>query len=84
MYDVLVTCRALDGGKISEVSVAIIVASTASVRQRVQRLGRARPAPGSRRSGNDSLFRTEERRLVEEAVKVEELSAVHWRHRVKQ
>jgi superfamily II DNA or RNA helicase len=45
---VLVTCRALDEGfNVPEAQVAIVAASTATRRQRIQRLGRVlRPAKG--------------------------------------
>lgn len=46
--DVLVTCRALDEGfNVPETEIGIIAASTATLRQRIQRLGRiVRPAKG--------------------------------------
>jgi superfamily II DNA or RNA helicase len=46
--DVLVTCRALDEGfNVPETEIGIVAASTATRRQRIQRLGRVvRPAPG--------------------------------------
>jgi superfamily II DNA or RNA helicase len=41
VFDVLVCCRALDEGmNVPEASVAVVASSTASHRQRVQRLGR--------------------------------------------
>src|SRR5690606_36301 len=41
VFDVLVTCKALDeGADIPEVEVGIIASATASSRQRIQRLGR--------------------------------------------
>lgn len=48
VVEVLVTCRALDEGfNVPETEVGIIAASTATRRQRIQRLGRVlRPAPG--------------------------------------
>jgi superfamily II DNA or RNA helicase len=48
VFDVLVSCRALDEGiNIPETQLAIIASATASERQRVQRLGRVlRPASG--------------------------------------
>lgn len=52
VFDTLVTCRALDEGtNVPETSVAIIAASTASIRQRIQRLGRVlRRAPGKEKA----------------------------------
>ena len=47
-FDVLVTCRALDEGfNVPEAQVGIVAASTATRRQRIQRLGRVlRPSNG--------------------------------------
>ena len=71
VFNVLVTCRALDEGvNIPETSVAIIVSSTASIRQRIQRLGRAlRPAPNKKRATIYTIYltRLEQERLIEEA-----------------
>ncbi len=71
VFNILVTCRALDEGvNIPETSVAIIVSSTASVRQRIQRLGRAlRPAVNKERATIYTIYLTapEQERLIEEA-----------------
>lgn len=71
VFNVLVTCRALDEGvNIPETSVAVIVSSTASARQRIQRLGRAlRPAANKERASIYTIYLTksEEDRLIEEA-----------------
>lgn len=81
-YDVLVCCRALDEGmNAPETSVAVIASSTASTRQRVQRLGRIlRPAPGKGRATVYTLFGTpeEKRRLSEEAGRLANISEVRW------
>ena len=71
VFNVLVTCRALDEGvNIPETSVAVIVSSTASARQRIQRLGRAlRPAANKDRASIYTIYLTkpEEDRLIDEA-----------------
>ncbi len=71
VFDTLVTCRALDEGiNVPETSVAIIASSTASIRQRIQRLGRIlRPAPGKERAAVYTIYLTqvEEERLIREA-----------------
>lgn len=82
IYHGLVTCRALDEGiDVPEASVAIIASSTASARQRIQRLGRVlRPAPGKDRARVITLFATreEETRLLREAEKMEGVAGVTW------
>lgn len=80
--DVLVTCRALDEGiNVPDASLAVIVASTASTRQRIQRLGRVlRPAKGKSSAQIYTIFASEpeaERlRLEEEGL--EGVDAVSW------
>ena len=80
--DVLVTCRALDEGiNVPDASVGIIASSTASTRQRIQRLGRLlRPAPGKSASTICTLFATdsEKRRLAEEANRMTDITNVTW------
>lgn len=82
IFDVLVTCRALDEGvNIPEVEVAIIAAATASDRQRVQRLGRVlRPAPGKPTAQVYTLYATdqEEARLHEESAALEGVAETNW------
>jgi len=82
MIDTLVTCRALDeGANIPEVRVAVVVAATASTRQRIQRLGRVlRPAPGKSTAEVVTLYASdvEERRLQQEAGEFEDLVGVEW------
>jgi superfamily II DNA or RNA helicase len=70
IFDVLVSCRALDEGmNVPETTVAIIASSTASHRQRIQRLGRVlRPARGKDHAIIYTLFATEQeqKRLANE------------------
>ncbi len=80
--DVLVTCRALDEGfNVPEARVAIIASSTASPRQRIQRLGRIlRPARGKHNAVVYTIYATdaEEARLAAEAGAMEDLADVTW------
>ena len=79
---VLVSCRALDEGfNVPETEVGIIAASTATHRQRVQRLGRVlRPAPGKEDARIYSIVGAppEIRRLAEEATNLDGLAEVIW------
>jgi len=80
--DVLVTCRALDEGvNVPDASVAVLVASTSSTRQRIQRLGRVlRPAPGKRRALIYTLYAAEPEaeRLRSEAEHLVGAEGVQW------
>ena len=80
--DVLVTCRALDEGfNVPETEMGIIAASTATLRQRIQRLGRVvRPAKGKSRAIVYTLVATEPeiRRLREEEERLEGVATVTW------
>lgn len=82
VFDVLVSCRALDEGiNIPETQVAIIAAASASERQRIQRLGRVlRPAPGKDAAVIYTLYATEieERRLAAEAATLQSAESVTW------
>jgi superfamily II DNA or RNA helicase len=82
LFDVLVTCRALDEGlNVPDVRVAVVASSTASTRQRIQRLGRVlRPAPGKAEAVVFTLYGTEpeEKRLVRETQDMQGLASVHW------
>ena len=73
----LISCRALDEGiDIPSASVAIIASSSASVRQRIQRLGRVlRPAPGKTKATVYTLYASaaEERRLLSESQSLDPL-----------
>lgn len=79
---VLVTCRALDEGvNVPEADVGVIVASTASQRQRIQRMGRLlRPSPGKGHATIYSVVGTsgEMAKLAEEAKKLDDLVEVQW------
>lgn len=80
--DVLVTCRALDEGiNVPDASVAVLVASTASTRQRIQRLGRVlRPASGKDGAVVYTIYATppEADRLRVEAEDLEGAEDVRW------
>jgi superfamily II DNA or RNA helicase len=80
--DVLVTCRALDEGiNVPDASLAVIVASTASTRQRIQRLGRVlRPAQGKERAQIYTVYASEPEaeRLRQEEAGLEGVNAVAW------
>jgi len=82
VFDVLVSCRALDEGmNVPETAVAIIASSTASHRQRIQRLGRVlRPAPGKDHATIYTLFATEQEktRLANEETRLEGVANVQW------
>jgi superfamily II DNA or RNA helicase len=82
VFDILVTCRALDEGvNIPEVEVAIIAAATASDRQRVQRLGRVlRPAPGKPTAQVYTVYATdqEEARLRQESTSLDGVAETNW------
>lgn len=79
---VLVTCRALDEGfNVPETEVGIIAASTATRRQRIQRLGRVvRPAKGKHRATIYTLVATapEIARLKQEEQDLEGVADVKW------
>lgn len=80
--DVLVTCRALDEGfNVPETEIGIIAASTATRRQRIQRLGRVvRPAGGKTEASIFTLVATgpEIARLKEEETLLEGVATVTW------
>lgn len=80
--DVLVTCRALDEGfNVPETEVGIIAASTATRRQRIQRLGRVvRPAEGKDVARIYTLVATgpEIQRLRDEEERLEGVASVTW------
>ena len=79
--DVLVTCKALDEGlNVKDAEVGIIVASTKSIRQRIQRMGRVL------RSSDDKEFATvvtlyshsEKSVLIDEAKKFRDVAEIIW------
>lgn len=80
--DVLVTCRALDEGfNVPETEIGIIAASTATRRQRIQRLGRVlRPAAGKTRAAVYTLVATgpEIERLKAEEADLDGVADVSW------
>jgi superfamily II DNA or RNA helicase len=80
--DILVTCRALDEGfNVPETEVGIIAASTATRRQRIQRLGRVlRPVKGKGGATIYSLVATapEIKRLKDEEMELEGVANVTW------
>lgn len=80
--DVLVTCRALDEGfNVPEAEVGIIAASTATHRQRIQRLGRVlRPSASKGSATIYTLAATgpEVGRLKDEESNLEGVAQVHW------
>lgn len=82
VFDVLVCCRALDEGmNVPETSVAVVASSTASSRQRIQRLGRIlRPSPGKVAATVYTIYATEEekRRLQAEADDLEGTANIIW------
>lgn len=82
VFDVLISCRALDEGiNIPETQVAVIASATASMRQRVQRLGRVlRPAPGKDAALVYTLYATltEEQRLAREAQELNSPRSITW------
>jgi superfamily II DNA or RNA helicase len=82
VFDLLISCRALDEGmNVPETTVAIIASSTASQRQRIQRLGRVlRPARGKDKALIYTLFATEyeKRRLALEEENLDGVATIHW------
>ena len=82
VFDLLISCRALDEGmNVPETTVAVIASSTASQRQRIQRLGRVlRPAKGKQKAIIYTLYATEQehKRLSEEAAHLEGVAQVVW------
>ncbi|HLH07509.1 MAG TPA: DEAD/DEAH box helicase [Terriglobales bacterium] len=79
----LVTCRALDEGfNVPETEIGIIAASTATRRQRIQRLGRIlRPAEGKKSATVYTLVASasEVARLKEEEENLDGVAKVSWR-----
>lgn len=82
IFDVLVSCRALDEGtNVPETLVAVIASSTSSQRQRIQRLGRVlRPSDGKTVASVYTLYATdiEEKRLRKEEAVLEGVATVQW------
>ncbi len=82
VFSALVTCRALDEGvNVPETNVAIVASSSASLRQRIQRLGRVlRPAIGKQRAKIYTIYTTkpEAERLAAEAEKLQGVGRISW------
>ena len=82
VFNVLISCRALDEGmNVPETTVAVIASSAASLRQRIQRLGRVlRPAKGKQQAVIHTLYATEQerKRLLEEAERMDGVARVVW------
>jgi superfamily II DNA or RNA helicase len=82
LINVLVSCRALDEGfNVPETEIGIIAASTATHRQRVQRLGRVlRPSPGKDKAIIYSIVASppEIRRLAQEAESLDGIADIDW------
>lgn len=82
IFDVLVCCKALDEGiNVPETQVGVLASSTASDRQRIQRLGRLlRPAPGKSHATIYTIFATEEekQRLLDEKGRLEGITSIRW------
>tara|TARA_B100001250_G_scaffold362119_1_gene340602 strand:- start:5929 stop:7119 length:1191 start_codon:yes stop_codon:yes gene_type:complete len=81
LYDVLVTCKALDEGlNVPNTSVGIIVSSTKSIRQRIQRMGRIlRTAEGKDMASIVTIFtEVEQDNLEQEAETLSEISNIRW------
>jgi len=86
LFDTLVTCRALDEGlNVPETAVAVIASSTASVRQRIQRLGRVlRTSRNKKKALVYTIYATalEERRLTKEGNLLSEVAKISWKRSV--
>ena len=82
VFDILVTCRALDEGmNAPETSIAIIASSTSSTRQRIQRLGRVlRPSPNKKSATVYTIYCAdiERRRLESEERDLKDVTNVRW------
>jgi superfamily II DNA or RNA helicase len=80
--DTLVTCRSLDEGlNVPEAQIGIMAASTKSIRQRIQRLGRViRRSPGKETSIVCTLYATdgEEAQLRTEVEDLSEIVSSEW------
>ena len=81
---VIVSCRALDEGfNVPETEIGIAAASTATHRQRIQRLGRIlRPAAGKESALIYSIVASEPeiKRLAAEAEDLKDIASVEWTH----
>jgi superfamily II DNA or RNA helicase len=82
IYDTLVTCRSLDEGlNVPDASIAMLVASSRSTRQRIQRLGRVLRASNPQKTATViTLYATEaeQRQLEKEAKHLGEVARIRW------
>lgn len=82
VFNILITCKALDEGmNAPETSVAIIASSTASTRQRIQRLGRVlRPSKNKTQATIFTIYATpqEKERLVKEYRQLKDSIQINW------
>lgn len=82
IYNILVTCKALDEGmNVPQTTVAIISSSTASIRQRIQRLGRVlRPSKNKEKAIIYTIYVSEQegRRLIKEYRNFEKEITINW------
>lgn len=82
LFDFLICCKALDEGmNVPEASVGIIASSTASYRQRIQRLGRIlRKVKGKEHAMIYTLYATQEEfeRLSQEANSFAGMASISW------
>lgn len=82
VFQVLVCCRALDEGiNVPEASIGVIASSTASLRQRIQRLGRTlRPSPDKPHATVYTIFATkaERDRLEMEEQRLGGVAEIIW------
>lgn len=82
IYNILVTCKALDEGmNVPETTVAIVASSTASTRQRIQRLGRVlRPSKNKEKAIIYTFYVSdqEKERLIQEYKNFEKEISITW------
>lgn len=82
IFEIIIACRALDEGiNIPETEIGIIAASTATTRQRIQRLGRIlRPSIKKQKSTIYSLYASEPEkdRLSKEFYELKSLIDIKW------
>lgn len=82
IYNILVTCKALDEGmNVPETTIAVVASSTASTRQRIQRLGRVlRPSKNKTKATIFTLYVSEQerKRLIAEYKHFENEVSITW------
>ena len=82
IFDIIIACRALDEGlNVPDTEIAIISSSTATSRQRIQRLGRVlRPTKKKEIARIYTLFATEseKERLRSEYCEINDIASVKW------